>query len=103
MNAARLASMKRGSFLVNTARGPLVVEEDLADALRRGHLAGAGLDVLSTEPPPAGHPLFSAPNCLVTPHLAWATRAARARLLATVVENVQAFLAGHPRNVVNSR
>jgi glycerate dehydrogenase len=100
MNADRIAKMKRGAFLLNTSRGPLVVEQDLADALRSGHLGGAGLDVLSVEPPVAGSPLFTAPNCLVTPHIAWATREARARLMAVAIENIAAYLKGAPQNVV---
>ncbi len=101
VNAGRLAWMKPTAFLLNTGRGPLVDEAALADALNQGRLAGAGLDVLSVEPPPANHPLLTAKNCLITPHLAWATGAARARLLAVAVENVRAFLAGTPQNVVN--
>jgi glycerate dehydrogenase len=101
VNAARLALMKRTAFLINTGRGPLVEEQDLADALNAGRIAGAGLDVLSQEPPPASNPLLQAKNCLVTPHIAWATHAARSRLMTTVVENVRAFLAGAPRNVVS--
>ena len=102
VNAARIATMKPTSFLINTGRGPLVVEEDLADALNAGRIAGAALDVLSTEPPPPGNPLFAAKNCIITPHIAWATHASRARLMDVVVENLRAFLAGKPRNVVNS-
>ena len=101
VNADRLAMMKRSAYLINTSRGPLVDELALADALRAGQIAGAGLDVLSTEPPPADHPLLTAPNCCITPHIAWATRAARARLLDTTVQNIRAFLAGKPQNVVN--
>jgi glycerate dehydrogenase len=100
VNEARLARMKPTAFLLNTSRGPLVDEAALARALNDGRLAGAGLDVLSQEPPPADHPLLTARNCLVTPHIAWATRAARQRLMHTVVENVRAFLSGHPLNVV---
>jgi glycerate dehydrogenase len=100
VNAARLASMKPTAFLVNTSRGPLVVESDLAAALDAGKLAGAALDVLAKEPPAADNPLLSAKNCLITPHHAWATRAARQRLLNVVVENLRAFLAGTPQNVV---
>lgn len=96
----RLALMKPTAFLINTSRGPLVDEQALAEALDSGRLAGAGLDVLAVEPPPADHPLFRAKNCFVTPHIAWATRAARARLLAIAVENIRAYLAGRPRNVV---
>jgi glycerate dehydrogenase len=101
VNAERLAQMKPGALLINTGRGPLVVEGDLAAALNEGRIAGAGLDVLSVEPPPPGNPLFTAKNCLITPHLAWATREARARLIDVATENVRAFLAGVPRNVVN--
>lgn len=101
VNAERLALMKPAAFLLNTSRGPLIDEPALADALNAGRLAGAALDVLSVEPPPAGNPLLTAKNCLITPHIAWATRAARARLLRIAVENVRAFLAGRPVNVVS--
>ena len=96
VNAKRLAQMKPSAFLINTSRGPLVVEQDLADALRAGRLAGAGVDVLSTEPPAPGNPLLSAPRCLVTPHVAWATDAARQRLIDIAAENLRAYLAGRP-------
>ncbi len=101
VNARRLALMKPSAFLINTSRGPLVDEPALADALNSGRLAGAALDVLSTEPPPADNPLLTARNCLITPHLAWATRAARARLLQIAVANVRAFLQGKPQNLVH--
>lgn len=97
----RLSLMKSTALLINTARGGLIDEEALLDALRNGRIAGAALDVLATEPPPADHPLFSLGNCLVTPHQAWATREARQRLLAITVDNIAAFLAGNPKNVVN--
>jgi len=100
INARSLAMMKPTAFLINTSRGPLVVDQDLADALDAGRLAGAGLDVLSVEPPAAGNPLLSARNCLVTPHIAWATREARARLMELAVENFTSFLAGNPKNVI---
>jgi glycerate dehydrogenase len=100
INAGSLKLMKPSAFLINTSRGPLVVDQDLADALNAGRLAGAGVDVLSVEPPPAGNPLLSARNCLVTPHIAWATREARERLMNLAVENLTAFLAGHPKNVI---
>jgi glycerate dehydrogenase len=100
VNARRLASMKPTAFLINTGRGPLVVEADLAEALNAGRIAGAGLDVLSAEPPPKDNPLLASKNCIITPHIAWATRASRARLMAVVVANVRAFLAGRPQNVV---
>ncbi len=100
MNRARLGRMKKSAFLLNTSRGPLVVDQDLADALNEGEIAGAGLDVLSVEPPVASNPLLSARNCIVTPHIAWATREARKRLLDLAVENVRDFLGGRTRNAV---
>ena len=100
VSAARLATMKSSAYLINTGRGPLVDEAALAAALYAGQIAGAGLDVLSQEPPPADNPLLAAPNCIITPHLAWATRAARQRLLDTAIDNVRAFLAGKPVNRV---
>ncbi len=101
VDAARLARMKPTAFLINTARGPLIDESALAEALNSGRLAGAGLDVLSQEPPAADNPLLVARHCLLTPHQAWATRAARSRLMDATVANVRAFLAGSPRNVVS--
>jgi glycerate dehydrogenase len=101
VNAERLALMKPSAYLINTGRGPLVDEAALADALNAGRLARAGLDVLSVEPPPADNPLLTARNCCLTPHIAWATVAARQRLLDVAVDNVRAFLAGQPQNVVN--
>jgi len=101
VNAARLARMKPGAFLLNTARGPLIDEPALADALNSGLIAGAGLDVLSIEPPRADNPLLTAKNCLITPHIGWGTRAARSRLMDIAVENVRAFIEGRPRNVVS--
>ena len=101
VNAATLATMKPTAFLVNTARGGLVDEAALAAALDAGRLAGAGLDVLSVEPPPASNPLLTARNCIITPHVAWATRQARQRLIAVTAENLRAFAAGTPRHVVN--
>ena len=101
INARRLSWMKPTSFLINTGRGPLVDEPALADALNSGRIAGAGLDVLSVEPPPPDNPLLQAKNCVITPHFGWATRAARVRLMKVAVENVRAFLNGKPQNVVN--
>jgi glycerate dehydrogenase len=101
VNGERLSLMKPGAFLLNTSRGPLIHEPDLADALNSGRIAGAAVDVLSTEPPRTDNPLLRARNCLVTPHIAWATRAARSRLLESAVANVRAFLSGKPENVVN--
>ncbi|NLE36456.1 MAG: D-2-hydroxyacid dehydrogenase [Pirellulaceae bacterium] len=100
VDAQRLAQMKPTAYLINTGRGPLVDEGALADALNAGRIAGAGIDVLVDEPPPADNPLLLAKNCHVTPHIAWATRAARARLMSIAAENVQAFLEGKPQNVV---
>ncbi|MFA6542990.1 MAG: D-2-hydroxyacid dehydrogenase [Limisphaerales bacterium] len=101
VNAGRLALMKPAAFLLNTSRGPLLDDAAVAAALNSGRLAGAGLDVLSTEPPKADNPLLTAKNCLVTPHQAWAAKAARARLMEATVANVKSFLAGGPQNVVN--
>jgi glycerate dehydrogenase len=101
VDARRLDLMKPTAFLLNTGRGPLVDEAALAAALNAGRIAGAGLDVLSVEPPPAGNPLLQAANCCITPHIAWATRAARQRLMATAVGNLRAYLTGAPQNVVS--
>ena len=101
VNAERLGLMKPTAYLINTARGPLVDESALEVALTTGQIGGAGLDVLSVEPPAADHPLYGIENCVITPHIAWATRSARARLLNTAVDNLEAFLAGNPQNVVN--
>ncbi|RKN82117.1 D-2-hydroxyacid dehydrogenase [Paenibacillus ginsengarvi] len=98
-----LARMKQTAFLINTGRGKLIREQELADALNAGVIAGAGLDVLSTEPPQAGNPLLSARSCVITPHIGWATGEARARLMETAAANVEAFLAGTPVNVVGRR
>ncbi len=92
--------MKSTAFLINTARGPLIVEDDLAQALNEGRLAGAAVDVVSLEPIRPDNPLLSALNCVITPHIAWATAEAR-RLMASTVANVAAFVAGQPINVVN--
>ena len=100
INAARLALMRPSAFLINTSRGPLIVEHDLAEALDRGVIAGAAVDVLPVEPPVSGSPLFSAKNCLVTPHIAWATKEARARLMNIAVDNLRAFLGGSPVNTI---
>ena len=101
VNEERLAWMKPTALLLNTSRGPLIDEPALAKALNEGRIAGAGLDVLAVEPPSADNPLLQAKNCFVTPHIAWATRAARSRLMDAVVENVRAFLTGTPKNVVS--
>jgi glycerate dehydrogenase len=101
VNHERLTTMKPSAYLINTGRGQLVDEQALANALASKEIAGAGLDVLSQEPPPADHPLVNAPNCFISPHIAWATKSARTRLLEAVVDNLAAFLAGKSKNVVN--
>ena len=101
INTENLARMKRSAFLLNTSRGPIIVDQDLADALNHGIIAGAGIDVLSVEPPAVDNPLFTAKNCLITPHIAWATKEARSRLMDIAVNNLAAFLAGKPVNLVN--
>jgi len=101
INKECLELMKNTAFLINAGRGPLVDEQALAQALNNEVIAGAGLDVLSSEPPEKDNPLLKAKNCYITPHIAWATRSARQRLLKVVVDNVAAFLAGNPQNVVN--
>ncbi|MEN6478205.1 MAG: D-2-hydroxyacid dehydrogenase [Anaerolineales bacterium] len=100
-NAERLALMKPTAFVINTSRGPVINNADLADALNRGIIAGAGLDVLDVEPPAPDNPLLTAKNVYITPHISWATKSARARLMQTAVDNVRAFLAGERLNVVN--
>ena len=101
INRESLKRMKKSSFLVNVSRGPLVVDADLAEALKNGEIAGAGIDVLGTEPPAADNPLYQAPNISITPHIAWATLEARSRLMNTAIENVEAFIDGNPTNVIN--
>ena len=100
INAARLAQMKPSAFLINTARGALIHEPDLAAALNTERIAGAGLDVLSVEPPLASNPLLSARNCVLTPHVAWATRNARLRLLEVTAANIRSYLLNRPQNVI---
>jgi len=101
VNTERLSRMKSSAYLINAARGPIVNEDDLAAALHQGVIAGAGLDVLSSEPPPASNPLLSAPNAVITPHFAWATVEARTRLLNAALANIRAFATGSPQNIVN--
>ncbi len=101
INPTTLGQMKRTAYLINTARGPLVDERALAEALNAGQIAGAGLDVLSMEPPAADNPLFGARNCFITPHIAWASRESRRRLIAMAADNVKQWLAGTTVNRVN--
>lgn len=101
INADALSQMKDGAILLNTARGPLIDETAVADALCSGKLRGAGMDVVESEPIPADSPLLSAPNCIITPHMAWAPIEARQRILDITAENIRGFLAGRPTNVVN--
>ncbi len=102
INKDTLGKMKDSAFMINTSRGPLIDEIALADALNKGRLAGAGLDVLSAEPPPTDHPLFNAKNCFITPHISWASKSARSRLMDIAVQNIIAFQDGSPVNVVNN-
>lgn len=100
VNLSLLSSMKAGAFLINASRGQLINEADLAKALNEGIIAGAALDVLSTEPPQASNPLLSAKNCLITPHNAWISFEARQRIVYTLVENIRAFQEERPINIV---
>jgi glycerate dehydrogenase len=101
INKNTIAKMKDGVIIINNSRGPLIVEQDLADALNSGKVYGAGLDVLSTEPAASDNPLLRAKNCIITPHISWAPKETRARLMNIAVENLKAFIAGNPINVVN--
>ncbi|HLS52527.1 MAG TPA: D-2-hydroxyacid dehydrogenase, partial [Tissierellaceae bacterium] len=100
INKDSIEKMKSNAIIINTARGPLIIEDDLADALGKGKIAGAAVDVASVEPIDAGNPLLKAKNCIVTPHIAWATREARIRLLNSAIENLEMFLKGSPINRV---
>lgn len=101
INKAAISMMKNGVILLNTSRGPLINEIDLASALMSGKVSAAGLDVLSVEPPADGNPLFGLPNCVITPHIAWSTKEARTRLIDIAISNLQSWLAGNNSNCVN--
>ena len=102
INRANIAKMKDGAILINNARGQLIVEQDVADALNSGKLAAAGLDVVYTEPIRADNPLLQAKNCIITPHISWAPIESRQRIMDVTVDNIQEFLSGKPQNVVNA-
>ena len=101
INRDTIAKMKDGAILINNARGQLIVEQDVADALNSGKLAAAGLDVVYTEPIRPDNPLLQAKNCIITPHISWAPKESRQRIMDTTEKNIRAFLNGHPQNVVN--
>lgn len=101
VNRALLSQMKPHAYLINTSRGALINESDLAAVLQENKIAGAALDVLSVEPPPEKHPLIGLPNCMITPHTAWLSKEARQRIMQTTIDNVRLALAGTPKNVVN--
>lgn len=101
INRRSLALMKKSAFLINTSRGPLIQDADLAEALNTQVIAGAALDVLSVEPPPMSNPLIAARNCIITPHISWATLEARSRLMKIAGDNLKVWLEGKPSNVVN--
>lgn len=101
INKDTIAKMKDGVMIINTSRGPLVVEQDLCDALNSGKVAGAAVDVVSSEPIAASNPLLKAKNCIVTPHIAWAPKESRSRLMNIAADNLAAFVSGAPVNVVN--
>jgi glycerate dehydrogenase len=101
INAERLAMMKQGAIVLNMARGALIVEQDLADALNSGHLYAAAIDCTSVEPPAADHPLLTARNCYITPHIGWTSLEARVRLMNDITSNAAAYINGKPINVVN--
>lgn len=102
INKENISKMKQGAMVINTSRGPLVVEQDLADALNNGRIAAAAVDVVSAEPILVDNPLLTAKNCLITPHIAWAPKESRIRLMGTTIDNLKAFLKGAPQNIVNN-
>ena len=101
INATRISQMKDGVIIINNGRGPLIVEADLAAALACGKVGCAAVDVVSQEPICADNPLLTAPRCIITPHISWATKEARVRIMQTTAENVRSFMDGAPMNVVN--
>ncbi len=103
INKVTISKMKDGAFLINTSRGPVIDENDVADALKTGKLAGLGTDVVSVEPITGDNPLLGAKNCIITPHFAWATKEARERLMDTLINNIELFIKGTPVNVVNNQ
>ena len=101
INSISLSLIKPSAFIINTSRGPLINEKDLAEALNLNKIAGAALDVLQIEPPERDNPLFTAKNCIITPHIAWATIEARSRLMSIASKNLKAFIEGNPINTVS--
>ena len=101
VNKEKIGMMKHHAFLINTSRGPLINETDLAEALNADRIAGAGLDVLSTEPPSPDNPLLKAKNCYITPHIAWASTESRTRMMELTADNIKAFISGQPHNIVS--
>ncbi|MEL7655247.1 MAG: NAD(P)-dependent oxidoreductase, partial [Bacillota bacterium] len=103
VNQVSISKMKNGVIILNTSRGPLIQDEDLAQALKSGKVSATGLDVLSVEPPRAGNPLIGIPNCIITPHIAWITKESRIRLIETAISNLESYLTGENVNCVNEK